>query len=375
MNEIRILEAITPSKIGGAEVFVASLCAQLAGVEEAGRDARRSHVFLWCPAGRPFVDYASGRGIEVVTWKTTGKIDPLTVVRLARLMRTLEIDVIHTHLSTAGLLGAFAAKLANRPSAAHVHGLNAATCYRFSTRIIAVSDAVKRHLAAQGIRQEKISVVHNGVDLGEFEPISVADAKRKLGYELQAPLFGVFGRLSPEKGQRVAIEAMFIALKDVPGARLVLAGVGRDWEDLRSSARALGIEDHVQFAGFVHNVRHLMAACDVVIVPSLREGFGLAAVEAMALGKPVIASATGGLAEIVLQGETGLLVAPNDPNALAQALVDLARDPYLAARLGASGRRRAEECFDLRKQVGLVLGVLRDVAQSHRRHPGRSVSS
>ncbi|MGB9620051.1 MAG: glycosyltransferase, partial [Armatimonadota bacterium] len=102
MSDLRILEAITPSRIGGAEVFVTSLCARISG---------RAHVDLWCPAGRPFVNYASERGIQAITWKTTGKLDPLTIVRLARLMRRRQTSVIHTHLSTASLLGAFAARL------------------------------------------------------------------------------------------------------------------------------------------------------------------------------------------------------------------------------------------------------------------------
>jgi len=363
VSEIRILEAITPSGIGGAEVFVAELCAEM--------PRQGTHVELFCPAGRPFVEYVSKRGIEPITWKTHGKLDPVTLIRLARLIRSRGIDVVHTHLSTASLLGAFAARLARRPSVAHVHGLNTATCFRYSTRIIAVSEAVKRHLTAQGIREERIRVVHNGVDVERFEPVSPgrslaprgcpAAAKIKLGYDPDAPLFGVFGRLAPEKGQRVAIEAMFLVLKELPNARLVLAGQGPEWNDLHMCARELGVEDHVQFTGFVHNVRHLMSACDAVIVPSLREGFGLAAVEAMALERPVVASATGGLAEIVLHGETGFLVAPNDPNALARALIDLASDDSLRDRLGTNARRRAEECFDLKRQIGLVLGVLREV--------------
>ena len=249
---------------------------------------------------------------------------------------------------------------------AHVHGLNTATCFRYSTRIIAVSEAVKRHLVEQGIREDRVRVVHNGVDLDKFEPEDGPDcslapcgrssaAKIRLGYDPDAPLFGVFGRLSHEKGQRVALEAMFLLLKDHPNARLVLAGQGPDWDDLQACAKALGIEGSVQFAGFVHNVRNLMSACDAVIVPSLKEGFGLSAVEAMALERPVVASATGGLTEIVVQGETGMLVAPNDPNALSRALLDLIADRPLAQEMGKRGRDRAHECFDLKKQIRLVL--------------------
>ena len=140
-------------------------------------------VDLFCPAGRPFVDYASGRGISCHTWKTRGKLDPVTVVRLARLIRNSRANVIHTHLSTASLLGAFAARLAGVPSVAHVHGLNSATCFKYSTAVIAVSEAVKKHLCAQGLREDKVRVVHNGVDIAKFVPMPRDEARRELGMD------------------------------------------------------------------------------------------------------------------------------------------------------------------------------------------------
>ena len=367
MSGLRVLEAITPSRIGGAEVFVTELFASFA---ELG-----AHVEVFCPTGRPFVGYAKARGISPITWKTYGKFDPLTVIRLARLMRRRRIDVIHTHLSTASLLGAFAAKLARRWSVAHVHGLNTATCFRYSDTIIAVSEKVKSHLVAQGIDEKKVRVVHNGVDLVRFQPTDAREAKIKLGSnppgilpgglggapgpDPDAPLFGVFGRLSSEKGQRVAVEAMFLIAKEHPEARLALVGEGIDREDLETTAEALGIRDNVQFTGFVQDVRELMSACDVVIVPSSRgEGFGLVAVEAMALSRPVVASAQGGLPEIVVPGETGLLVPPNDPQALADAVSKLLAEPDLARSMGAKGRERVEEHFALGEQMRKVLDIL-----------------
>lgn len=347
----RVLEAITPSRIGGAEVFVAELYRSFA---ELG-----AHVEVFCPAGRPFVDYAKARGIEPITWRTFGKFDPLTVIRLARLMKRRRIDVIHTHLSTAGLLGAFAARLARRRSVAHVHGLNTATCFRYSDAVIAVSEKVKSHLVAQGLNERKVHVVHNGVDLIRFQPMPARDARIKLGYDPDEPLLGVFGRLSSEKGQRVAIEAMFLVAKDYPDARLAIVGEGDDRQDLESAAEALGIRGSVIFTGFVQDVREMMSACDIVLVPSSRgEGFGLTAVEAMALKRPVIASEQGGLPEILVDGETGLLVPPNDPQALAEATCKLLAAPDLAAKMGANGRMRAEKHFALGEQMRKVLDIL-----------------
>ncbi|MEN6581761.1 MAG: glycosyltransferase family 4 protein [Armatimonadota bacterium] len=351
VNPLRVLEMITSARIGGAEVYVADLCREL---PELG-----AKVELFSPAGRPFVSYAAERGISATTWKTHGKFDPVTVFKLARLIKQHNIDVVHTHLSTASLLGAWAARSAGRPSVAHVHGLNTATCFKYSTAVIAVSHAVKKHLCAQGLREEKITVVHNGIDPGKFTPMSADQAKRELGYNPGAPVVGVFGRLSPEKGQRTAIEAMFILLKSQPRTRLMIVGDGKDRDDLRLSVDALGIAGSVDFVGFVRDIRQHMSACDIVIAPSLKEGFGLAAIEAMALKRPVVASSIGGLPEIVVPEQTGLLVPPNDPQALAKALEQLLEHSDTAHDMGERGRMRMEECFDLRKQIGLVLEVLK----------------
>ncbi len=354
MTEFSVLEAITPSRIGGAEVFTADLC--------EGLPTLGARVELFCPEGRPFVEYAARRGITSVNWKTRGKFDPLTVFRLARLLRQRNIDVIHTHLSTASLLGAFAARLAGKRSVAHVHGLNTATCFRKSDAVIAVSGAVKSHLSGQGMDERKIHVVHGGVDPAKFQPVRAAEARRNLGYDPDSPIFGVFGRLSNEKGQRTAVEAMSFLLQNNRRARLLIVGDGRDREELAALAASLGIADHVHFTGFQTDIRPFMSACDAVIVPSVKEGFGLAAVEAMAMERPVIASATGGLPEIVIQGETGFLIPCSDPNAVARSMESIIVDGDIAQAMGARGRERAREHFDLSKQIARVLTVLRETA-------------
>jgi glycosyltransferase involved in cell wall biosynthesis len=356
VKTLRVLEAITPSRIGGAEVYVASLCEEL--------PRRGAEVVLFCPKGRPFADYAARRGLRCVCWPTCGKLDPVTLLKLVGLIKRERIGVVHTHLSTASLLGAFAARLAGVHSVAHVHGLNSAACFRYSSLVIAVSEAVKRHLCAQGLNEGRIRVIHNGVDLERFRPAPASDAKVALGRDPKHPLVGVFGRLSPEKGQRIALEAMFLLLKDRPGARLLLVGDGPDRAELLECARALGIERVVEFAGFRPDTVSLLSACDVVLVPSAKEGFGLVAVEAMAAGKPVVATRVGGLSEIVVHGETGFLVRPNDPNSIARSLAELIDDSSLCERMGRQGRERAEACFDFRAQAACVADILSETATS-----------
>lgn len=355
MRDIRILESITPSTIGGAEIYVADICLAF---ERLGAD-----VSLFCPAGRSFVEYTAGRGITSTTWKTRGKLDPVTILKLQRLIKQNHIDVIHTHLSTASILGALAARVAGVPSVAHVHGLNSAACFRYSSHIIAVSEAVKRHLCSQGLDAEKIKVVHNGIDLSRFEPLPVHEAKQRLKYDPGEPLLGIFGRLSNEKGQRVAIESMVELLKHFPKARLLVVGKGKDMEALKETAQRLGIERNVEFTGFVQDIRSLISACDIVLTPSLKEGFGMAAIEAMASERPVVASAVGGLNEIVVDGETGFLTPPLDSKALADHIKQILDDKSLATRMGKSGRDRVESCFEQTTQMKTLLSTIRDVCK------------
>ena len=349
-EHLSVLEAITPSKIGGAEVYVANICKRLPLIG--------AEVDLFCPKGRPFVEYAAKQGIQSISWKTHGKLDPVTVIKLARLIKKNKIDVIHTHLSTASLLGAYAAKLAGVPSVAHVHGMNSSTCFKHSTLVIAVSEAVKKHLCAQGLDESKVIVLHNGIDLAHFQPMSIAEAKYGLGYDLKTPVFGVFGRLSPEKGQKIAVEAFSILLKSYPSAQLILAGSGKSHDELRLLVSKLNISHSVNFVGFISDPRQVMSACDAIVVPSVKEGFGLAAVEAMALSRPVVCTNTGGLPEVVVNGETGFVVPVNNPQAIADKLAGLMENKGLVESMGQCGRRRAEECFDIQKHMQQLLKIL-----------------
>ncbi len=345
-----VLEAITPSVIGGAEVLVAEISA---GLPNLG-----VRVEVFCPKGRRFLNLATQRGIPTLSWKTHGKIDPITIIRLAHHIKRKDISVVHTHLSTASLLGALAAKLAGCPSVAHVHGMNSAFCFKYSTRLIAVSEAVKDHLCSQGVPENKIYVIHNGVDLARFTPMPILQMKEALGVDHTVPTVGMFGRLAPEKGYRTAMQAIKCITKVYPEVTLLIVGDGRERQDLEQYADFLGIGSHVRFEGFVPDIVLLMSACDLVLVPSIKEGFGLAAVEAMALERPVIAAAAGGLCEIVIDGETGILVPPENPEAMASALVDVLSKPSRALEMGEKGRRRVFERFNFQKQLELLATVL-----------------
>ena len=149
------------------------------------------------------------------------------------------------------------------------------------------------------------------------------------------------GRLIPIKGHIVLLRAFAEAKKKVPGLRLDVAGRGPLEPALRALARELGVEDSVRFLGYVAPIQNAIEEAAIVVVPSMGEGFGMAALEAMERARPVIAAAIGGLGELVRHGETGLLVAPGEAEPLRAAIVELAGDLERAARMGEAGRRRA----------------------------------
>ncbi|MEI7833401.1 MAG: glycosyltransferase family 4 protein [bacterium] len=346
---MRILEMITPSRIGGAETHVARLVRDLRAVGD--------EVTVFSPAGRPFTGYLQEQELQPVSWRTSGKIDPISIYRTVKLIRQQNIEVVHTHLTSATFIGAQAARITGIPCVATLHGFTDAFWYRLPPRLIAVSQAVKAHFVAQGIPESRITVLHNGINLAEYLPCPLEEAKIAIGQSPDGPIVGVFGRLAPEKGQDVALDALVQVVRAIPDVRLLIVGEGRCHTDLFAQAERLGIGANVEFCGFHADPRPLMRACDVVLVPSRKEGFGLAAIEAMALARPVVATRVGGLPEVVADGTTGTLVPPESPAALAAAIVELLQNPARATAMGQAGNIRVAGNFDQRRQLQLLRGV------------------
>jgi glycosyltransferase involved in cell wall biosynthesis len=354
---MRIVQFITPSQIGGAEVHVLSLAARL---------RRRGHeVTVVCPRGRALERELRARGLPLWAPRTTGKFDPATLLRLAGRLRRWRADVLHTHLSTASLLGSLAARLVGVPAIATVHGLNTRTCFRFAGRLIAVSQAVKQHLVAQGVPADRIRVIYNGIDL----PLGPKAARRDLAAGMmrlsQAVVVGTVGRLGPEKGHRYLLEAVaeLARRRELPPIQVLIVGEGRELVALRALAARLGIAERVTFAGFQRDVWPYLAAMDVFVLPSLKEGLSLSALEAMALGKPVVASRVGGTPEVVEDGVTGMLGPPRDGSALAEALASLLGRRQAMAEMGKAGRQRVAERFDAERMANQIEHLYREAAE------------
>ena len=233
--------------------------------------------------------------------------------------------------------------------------------------MLAVSQVVmscyERAYPAQRSDQARV-VVHNGIDLERFERRSTAfDQRARLSLDVDIPLVGMAGAY-PDKGMDVFVHAAVRVREAVPTARFLVAGDFRDAAFEREMTRLLetsGLHDCVHCIGYQDEIAPTMAACDVWTLPTRLDAFPMVALEAMALGKPVVASRVGGLPEIVAHDETGVLVPPGDVDELARALVRLLGDAPLRARYGRSARRKIAAEFGLAGQMELLEATLQDV--------------
>ena len=225
-------------------------------------------------------------------------------------------------------------------------------------RYIAVSREVARRLQqTYHFPGRKIRVIHNAVPVAEFGQSDDAGLRSKLVGGTRRPIILTLARLDRQKGHQYLVEAA----TQIPEALFVFAGEGDERSALEAQTRALGLKDRVVFLGYRLDIPHVLASCDLFVLPSLFEGLPLSLLEAMAAGKPVIATAIGGTDEVVLHGQTGLLVPPGDAPALATAIRALLGDPALAQRLADAGKVRVQQEFSDEIMVQRVTQVYEEL--------------
>jgi glycosyltransferase involved in cell wall biosynthesis len=217
-------------------------------------------------------------------------------------------------------------------------------------RYLAVSGHVRDRLAALGLPDPKLRVVRNGVDPATFQRPVDRELRAHLGGGTRRPVVLTVARLAPQKGLEVLLSAAALLSEAI----FVVAGDGPDRDALAAQADAAGISDRVRLLGPRRDIPDLLAACDVFVLPSIVEGLPLSVLEAMAAARPVVATRVPGTDEAVLDGETGILVPPRDPEALALAIRSLLADPGRASRLGSAGRARVIAEFSTQRMVAAV---------------------
>ena len=222
---------------------------------------------------------------------------------------------------------------------------------RLTDAVVADSEKVRRGLIAQGLPAHRIRTIVNGIDTERLGRDGLSGRKRTELALYGTSIIGTVGRLVPVKDQATLLAAFAAVREAFPGVTLVLVGDGPERSALECQAHALGIRPHVRFLGERTDVAELVHLFDVFVLSSVSEGMPLTVLEAMAAGRPVVATNVGGLPEVVEHGATGLLVPAGDPRAMAEAIAKLLREPGVRARMGEAGRQRARSLFDVQHMV------------------------
>lgn len=347
----RILQLLATGSTGGAQESYTGLL--------LGLDRGRYEVRALSLSAGSAVQRLRALGLEVAVIDEAD--DAAATDALTAWMRRAEIDLVHAHMYRAEVVGTRAAVAAGVPAiVATVHSsrvrdpadveLLAALTPQMD-RLIVPSESIRRKVVGEGRTGARFAIIPNGVDLDRFATPAPCTFRRELSLEADAPLVGVVARLEPEKGHRYLLEAWPAVVAAVPEARLAIVGEGSIGARLRAQAATLDVADSVIFAGRREDVAALTADLTLAVLPSLREAQGISILEAMARRVPVVATAVGGIPEVVTDGVDGLLVPPRDPVALANAIISLLDDHGRRDRIGQAGYRTVVERFSIQAQV------------------------
>lgn len=272
-------------------------------------------------------------------------------------------DIIHAHWTFSGLIGVFLKKVHGKPLALTVHGsdinnlpphglMKKTSVYvlKNADKIVAVSNALKDTVTGFGILSDKVKVIPNAVELSDFPP----GLKERMGFKI---LF--VGRLVPEKGLEYLIKSMEFIVKEIPQATLTVVGGGPMREELEGLVEGYSMGDKIRFEGMKPHseILRYLQDTDLFVLSSLSEGLPLTVLEAMAAGKPVVATNVGGIPDAVIDGESGILVPPKDIDALSKAIISLLGDRVKQIRMGEKARKRSEEKFSWEKIVESVVKI------------------
>lgn len=362
MHKHRVLYITAVGEKGGMEVNLVNEIRHL--------DRGRFTPIVACLAEGPLVDELEEAGASVNVLRR-GRVRHLprtllTILRLARLTHTEKVDLLVSENALAHIYGGLAAKLVCKPCLLRVGGAGRPPdaverlAYRIGARcVIANSEYTKSGLVVAGVPLESIVVVQRGVNVQQFRLNRNGDSTRAaFGLPSHAPLITMTGRFQRGKGHHIFLEAAKIVVAKYPAARFLIVGetlfgLEPDYsKELHALAQRLGLNDQVVFAGFRQDTPEILCASDIVAVPSVTpEGFGMATLEGMAAGKPVIATGVGATPELIEQGKTGLLVPLNDSEALAEAILQLLASEALRRDLGKRAREKVERLFSVKRAV------------------------
>ena len=385
MRRIRILYVITRMNIGGAAIQAGLLTAML--------DPARFETLLVAGAEGP------REGNILSLGRLPSTVRPLLVPELGRriapaddlralwkvtaIARAYRPDIVHTHLAKAGFVGRIAGRLSGAQAIVHTYhgsvfhgyfGRRESALYlgveralaRVTSRIVAITPQVSEELTKLRVAPAaKIVEIPLGLDLAPFRDApDRLTARARLGISPDDAVVGLVARLVPIKDVRTFLKAMAFLVEDIPRLVVLIAGDGEDRAALETAAAELGFGARCRFLGWRADLSTLYAAMNVLVLSSINEGAPVSVIEAMATGRPVVATAVGGVPDVVHNGQTGILVPPREPESLALAVRAILSDPQVGEAFGKEGQRQALARFDAPRLVADVERLYRSLVHT-----------
>ena len=318
----------------------------------------------------------ASEGHDLIRLAPRAEVDLHAAWKLSRIIKQLRPDIVQAHdphaVASASLALSFMtsgkcpALIASRRVAFHLKG-NAFSRWKYDQVdcFVAASEAIHRMLIQDGVDPGSVVTIHEGIDVHRVQAEPAVNIHAELWLPTQAPIVGAVGALTQEKGHKHLIDAAALVVREVPDARFVIFGEGDLRPVLERQIRDLHLDKHVLLSGFRADILGIIRSFDLFVMSSLAEGLGTSLLDAMALSKATIASDTGGIPEVVAHGETGLLVPPRDPHALAEAISSLLKDRERRERMGHAGFERVGRLFSAERMVEKTLEVYRTHAAHH----------
>ncbi len=306
--------------------------------------------------------------MEVVPLAPRNEVDLPAAWRLSRVIRDLQPDIVHAHDPHGVAVAATALSMASPPRRPalvaarrvdfHIKANSFSRWkYRQVDRFVTASEAIRAMLLEDGVSPDRVVTVHEGIDVDRVASAEALNLREEYWFPPHSLIVGNIAALVPHKGQKFLIDAAAIVVREMPEARFLVVGEGELHASLEHQIRHLHLAQHVILAGFRTDALRVLKGLDLFVMSSVTEGLGTSLLDAMAAGRPIVATRAGGIPEVVVHGETGLLVPPRDAAALAGAILEVLRDPARRQRFAEAGFARVRERFSVDRMVEETLGV------------------
>lgn len=367
-HHISILFVVDGLEFGGGERTFLQL------IQELFHEQYDIHVAT-SPEG-DFFKVLTGMGIDVVSLELKNRINFNKIKKLSEIIRERKINIVHSQGARADFFARMAARklkpkirIVNTvamPVKGYDVGAFKKGIYRFFDwvseryvdRFIVVSDVLRETLLnSYRIPHDKVIKVYNGIELNEYRPngkevrSQKSEVKREFGIAKDVPVIGAIGRMVWQKGFEYLIQAILEIVKNYPKVKVLLVGDGPLRKRLEALSEELRVRDNVIFTGFRSDIKEILSTVDLLVIPSLLEGFPMVTLEAMAMAKPIVATNIDGITEQITDGVDGILVPPKNPSALAKAVIRALNDKELAMTMGLAARKKVEQKFSVEKMI------------------------